>query len=114
MKSLFQENNIELYSTQNKGISLLLKDLLEPKKLKSTDIRPYNQNVYIDKLDDIVNKYKNTYHSTIKMKCLYVTSSTYIELNERNNKEDPKFEVPNWSEKVFLLKVKNTVSWTCC
>ena len=114
MKSLFEENNIELYSTQNKGISLLLKDLLEPKKLKSTDIRPYNQNVYIDKLDDIVKKYKNTYHSTIKMKCLYITSSTHIELNERSNKEDPKFEVPNWSENFFLLKAKTTVSWTCC
>ena len=27
-----------------------------------------SQNVYIDKLDDIVNKYNNTYHGTIKMK----------------------------------------------
>ena len=27
-----------------------------------------SKNVYIDKLDDIVNKYNNTYHNTIKMK----------------------------------------------
>ena len=26
------------------------------------------KHVYIDKLDDIVNKYNKTYHSTIKMK----------------------------------------------
>ena len=26
------------------------------------------KNMYIDKSDDIVNKYNNTYHSTIKMK----------------------------------------------
>ena len=37
------------------------------------------------------------------MKCPYVTSSTYIELNEVNNKEDPKFEVPNWSEEGFVI-----------
>ena len=69
--------------------------------------------MYIDKLDDKVKKYKNTYHSTIKMKFPYVTWSTYIELNELNNMEDPKFEVPNWSEEGLWLKVKNTVSWTC-
>ena len=27
-----------------------------------------SKSAYIDKLDDIVNKYNNTYHSTIKMK----------------------------------------------
>ena len=43
----------------------------------------------IDKLDNIVNKYNNTYHSTIKMKPVNVKSSLYINFNE----EDPKFEV---------------------
>ena len=33
---------------------------------------------YIDKLDDIVNKYNNTYHSTSKIKPVNVKSSTYI------------------------------------
>ena len=36
------------------------------------------KNVYIDKLDDILNKYNNIYHSTIKMKPLDIKSSTYI------------------------------------
>ena len=47
--------------------------------------------MYIDKLDEIVNKYNNTYHSTTKMKPVDVSSSTYIDFNKENNKEDPKF-----------------------
>ena len=35
-----------------------------------------SKNVYIDKLDDIINKYNNTYHSTIKMKIVDVKSNT--------------------------------------
>ena len=80
--------------------------------------------LYIDKLDDIVNKY-NTYHRTIKMKPVDVKSSTYINFNKENNKESSKFKVgdlvriskyenifakgyvPNWSEEVFvIIKVK--------
>ena len=34
--------------------------------------------MYIDKLDDIVNKYNNAYHSTIKMKSIDVKLNTYI------------------------------------
>ena len=43
--------------------------------------------VYIDKLDDIVNKYNNTYHSTTKMKPVDVKLSTYIDLNKENNEK---------------------------
>ena len=50
----------------------------------------------IDKLDHIVNKFNNTYHSTIKMKPIDVTSSTYIDFNKENNKEDPKFEAGDY------------------
>ena len=45
----------------------------------------------IDKLTNIINKYNNTYHSTIKMKPADVKSSTYIDFNKENNREDPKF-----------------------
>ena len=54
---------------------------------------PISKNVYIVKLYDIVNKYNNTYHSTIKMKPVDVKSSTYINFNKENNKEDAKFKV---------------------
>ena len=52
-----------------------------------------SKNMYIDKLDDIINKYNNTYHSTIKMKLVDVKSSTYINLDQNNYKQDPKFKV---------------------
>ena len=52
-----------------------------------------SKNVWIVKLDDIVNKYNNKYHSTIKMKL--VNSSTCINFDKENNKEDPKFKVNN-------------------
>ena len=46
--------------------------------------------MYIDKLADIINKYNNTYHSALKMKSVGVNSSTYIDLDKKNNKEDPR------------------------
>ena len=49
--------------------------------------------MYIDKLDGIINKYNNTYYSTIKMKHLDVKSNTYIDFNKENNLKDPKFKV---------------------
>ena len=90
-----------------------------------------SENVYIDKLDDIINEYNNTYHRTIKMKPIEVKDNTYIDSIKEVNDKDPKFKVvdhvrmskyknifskgysPNWSEKVFVIKeVKNTVPWT--
>ena len=44
-------------------------------------------NVYIDKLDEIANKYSNTYHRTIKMKPVDVIWSMYIEFNKDNDKK---------------------------
>ena len=41
-----------------------------------------SKNIYMDKLDDIVNKYNNTYHSTIKMKPVHVKPNTYIDFNK--------------------------------
>ena len=49
-----------------------------------------SQNMYIDKLDDIFNKYNNTYNSTIKMKPVNIKPITYIDFNKKNNKEDQK------------------------
>ena len=81
--------------------------------------------MYIDKLDDIVNKHNKAYYSTIKMKPVDVKPSTYIESSKEINYQNPKFRiskyknifakgyVSNWFEEVFVIKkVKNTVSWT--
>ena len=87
--------------------------------------------MYIDKLDDIVNEYNNTYYRTIKMKPVDVKDNAYIDFKKEVNDKDPNFKVgdyvrvskyknifakgymPNRSEEVFVMKkVKNTVPWT--
>ena len=90
-----------------------------------------SKNAYIDKLNNIVGEYNDTYHRTIKMKPVDVTDNTYIDFKKEINDKDPKFKVrdhvriskyknifakgyiPNWSEEVFVVsKIKNTVPWT--
>ena len=48
--------------------------------------------MYIDKLDEIVNKYNNIYHRTIEMKVVDVKDNTYIEFGKESNNKDPKFK----------------------
>ena len=50
-------------------------------------------NTHIGKLDDIVKKYDNTYHSTIKMKLVDIKSKTYIDSSKEINNKDPKFKI---------------------
>ena len=52
-----------------------------------------SKNVYFDVLDDIINKYNNTVHRTIKMKPIYVMGDYYAEYNGNFNKKDPEFKV---------------------
>ena len=54
-----------------------------------------SKNVYINKLDDIVNEYNNTYHRTIKMRPVDVKDNTYIDPMEllRSNDKNPEFKV---------------------
>ena len=59
--------------------------------------------MYIDKLDDIVNKYNNTYQSTIKIQPVDVKSSTYIASSREINNKDPKFKI---GDVVRILKYK--------
>ena len=49
--------------------------------------------LYIDKLDDIVNKYNNTYHDTIKMKPVDVKSNTYIDSSNEINHKNPNLKL---------------------
>ena len=51
------------------------------------------KNVYVDKLDDIVDKYNNTYHSTIKVNSADVKPSTYIDSSKELNCQNPKFKM---------------------
>ena len=52
------------------------------------------KNGYIDKLDDIVNKYNNTCHKTIKMKPIDVKPSAYIDSSKEINYQDPNLKLP--------------------
>ena len=63
-----------------------------------------SKHVDIDKLDDIVNKYNNTYHSTIKMKPVDVKSNTYIDSNKGNNDQHSKLKI---GDTVRISKYKN-------
>ena len=60
--------------------------------------------MYIDELDDIVNKYNNTNHSTIKMKPVEVKSNTFINSGKEINNKDPKFKI---GDIVRMSKHKN-------
>ena len=51
--------------------------------------------VYIDKLDDRIDEYNDTYHRTIKMKPVDVKDNTYIDFKKDVNDKDPKFKVGN-------------------
>ena len=52
-----------------------------------------SKNVYFVVLDDIVNKYNNTFHRTIKMKLNYIKSDSYAEYDVDSNEKQPKLKV---------------------
>ena len=83
-----------MHSTHNEVKSVIAERFIRTLKNKiykyTTSI---SKNVFIDKLGDIVNKYNNTYHSTIKMRCFDVKLSTYIDFDKKNNEKDPKFKI---------------------
>ena len=121
-----------MYSTHNEGKFVVAERFIRTLKSKIYKyMTSISKNVYIDKLDDKVDGYNNTYHTTIKMKPIDVKDNAYINTGKEINNKDPKFKVgdhvriskyknifakgymPNWSEEVFAIKnVKNTVPWT--
>ena len=122
-KKWLQDNDIVMYSTDNEGKSVVSERFIRTLKSKIyKHTTSTSKNVYIDKLNDIVDKYNNTYHSTIRMKPIGVKSNTYINIDKEINNKDPKFKVgdsvriskyknilakgytPNWSEEVFVIK----------
>ena len=73
MKSWLGKNDIEMYSIHNEGKSVIAERFIKTLKNKIDKyMTSISKNAYIDKLDDIVNKYNNTYPRTIKMKPLDV------------------------------------------
>ena len=94
MKSLLLNNDTIMYSIHNEEKSVVTERLIRTLKNKICKyVTSVFKNVYLDKLGDLVNKYNNKYHSTIKMKPLHRNSSTYIDFGIENSKKHPKFEV---------------------
>ena len=86
-----------MYSRHKEGKSVVAKIFTRTIQKKIYKyMTSISKNVYIDKLDDMFNKYNNAYHSTIKIKSVDVKVSTYVEFDKENNKEDPKFEVGDY------------------
>ena len=120
-----------MYSTNNEGKSVIAERFIRTLKNKIYKyMTSISKNVYIDKLDDIVKKYNNTYHTSIKMKPVDAKDNTYIDFKKESNDKNPKFKVgdrvriskyknifpkrymPNQSEETFVIqKIKNTVPW---
>ena len=117
MKSRLEKNAIEMHSTHNEEKSAVGESFIRTLKNKIYKyMTSISKNVHIDKLIDIVNKYNNTYHRTIKMKPFDVKSNTCISTSKESHDKDTKFKigdtvriskhknifakgyVPNWSE----------------
>ena len=132
MKSWLEKNGIEMYSTHNEQKFVVAERFIRTIKNKIyKHMTSIPKNIYIDKLNDIVNEYNNTKHRTNKVKPIDVKDNTYINFGKELNDNDPKFKVgnhvriskyknifakgytPNWSEEDFVIKkIKNAVPWT--
>ena len=131
-KKWLKDNDISRYPTYNEGKSVVAERFIRTLKNKIYKHKTaISKNVYFDVLDDIVDEYNNTYHKSIKMKPIDVTSDSFAEYNEESNEKDDKFKVgdlvriskfknvfakgytSSWSEEMFIvLKIKKTAPWT--
>ena len=112
-----------MYLTHNERKSVVAERFVRTIKNKIyRHMTSISKNVYIDKLDDIVNEYNNTHHRTIQMKPIDVKDNTYINIGKEINDKDPKFKVgahvriskyknifakgytPKWPEEIFVIK----------
>ena len=117
MNSFLQNNDIEMNSTHDEGKSVTERFI---RTLKNKYITSISKNVCTDKLANIVNKYNNRYHNTIKMKPFGLKSNSYIDSSEEITNKHRKFKIgdflriskyenifakgytPNWSEECYL------------
>ena len=125
------DNDINMYSTYNEGESVVAETFIRTLKNKLyKHVTATGKNVYYDVLDDVVNKYNNTKHSTIEMKPIDVKNNKRVYIDEHNEK-DSKFKVgdrvrisryknifakryaPKWSSEIFIdNKINDTVPYT--
>ena len=131
-KKWLSDNDIIIYSTYNEGKSVVAERFIRTLKNKLyKHMTTTGKNVYYDILDDVVNKYNDNKHSTIKMKPIDIgDNNKRVYIDERNEK-DSRFKVgdrvriskfknifakgytPNWSKEIFVVdKINDTVPYT--
>ena len=94
-----------MYSIHIEGKSVVVETLIRTLKTKIYKyMTSVSKNVYIDKLDDIVGEYNNTYHRAIKIKTVGVKDNSCIDFKKEVNDKDPKFKV---EDRVRISKYKN-------
>ena len=104
MKPWLDKNDTEMYSTCNEGKCVIAERLIRTLKNKISECMiSVSKKMYINKLDNIGNKYNNTY-STIKMKPVDVKSNTQITSSKEINDKDHIFKI---GDIVRISKYKN-------
>ena len=104
-KLWLKDNDIEMCSTYIEGKFVVAERFIRNLKNKFYNHMTYvSKNVYINKLDDIVNEYNNIYQRTIKIKPVEVKDNTYIDSIKESNDKDPKSYDLNHNTKTYLLK----------
>ena len=131
-KRFLSRNNILMYSTYNEGKSVVVERFIRTLKNKLyKHMTAIGKNVYYDVLYDIVNKYNNTKHNTIKMRPKDVVNNNKRVYIDEHNEKDSRFKVgdrvriskfenifakgytPNWSREIFIVdKINDTVPYT--
>ena len=87
LKKWLKDNDVEMYSIYNKVKSVVAKRFIKTLKNKIfKHMTAISKNVYFDVLDDIVNKYNNKVHRTIKMKPTDVKDNTSLDSKKEVNK----------------------------
>ena len=131
-KKWLSDNDIIMYSTYNEGKPVVAERFIRTLKNKlNTHMTATGKNVYYDVLDDVVSKYNNSKHSTIKMKPKDVKNDNKRVYIDEHNEKDSRFKVgdragiskfknifakgytPNWSKEIFIVnKINDTVPYT--
>ena len=94
-----------MYSIHNERKSVVTERFIRTLKTKTYKyMTSVSKNIYIDKLDDIVGEYNNTYYRTIKIKPVDIKDNSYIDSKKEVNDKDPKFKI---GDHVRISKDKN-------
>ena len=128
-KKWLSDNDIMMYSTYNEGKSVVAERFIRTLKNKlDKHMTAIGKNAYYV-LDDVINEYNSTKHSTIKMKPIDVIDNKRVYIDEHNEKDSrfkvgdrvriykfknifPKGYTTNWSKEIFIVdKVNDTVPY---